>query len=201
MKTELCELFEKYYSDKCPQLGLHSYSPIYYEYLSEYKETFLDIIEIGVGNKELMGRYLGENYQIGASLKAWRDFFVNASVYGLDIRKDVLFKEDRLACFYTDQGSEVELENAINEIKKYKGDESLLFDLIVDDGSHRFDHISTSFNCFSKYVKSGGFYIIEDVFMKKIDVLRERLNEKDFELVKIYSGSNSDGFVLYRKKL
>jgi len=100
MKTELCELFEKYYSDKCPQLGLHSYSPFYYEYLSEYKEKFLDIVEIGVGNKELMGRYLGENYQMGASLKAWRDFFVNANVYGLDIRKDVLFKEDRLACFY-----------------------------------------------------------------------------------------------------
>ena len=199
MKTELCELFEKYYSDKCPQLGLHSYSPVYYEYLSGYKETFLDIIEIGVGNKELMSRYLGENYQIGASLKAWRDFFINANVYGLDIRKDVLFNEDRLACFYTDQGSEIELENSISEIKKYKGDESHLFDLIVDDGSHRFDHISTSFNCFSKCVKLGGFYIIEDVLKKNVDSLRKRLNEKDFELVKNYSGS-TDGFVLYRKK-
>jgi len=70
--------------------------------------------------------------------------------------------------------------------------------LIVDDGSHRFDHISTSFNCLSKYVKLGGFYIIEDVAPKNIDVLRKRLNEKDFEVVKNYSGS-TDGFVLYRK--
>ena len=48
--TELCELFYKYKSDKCPKI-LHSYSPKYYEILKDYKESFKYILEIGVGTK------------------------------------------------------------------------------------------------------------------------------------------------------
>jgi hypothetical protein len=209
MKTELCELFEKYYSDKCPHFGRHSYSPIYYELLKDYKESFKDIMEIGVGNKELMCKYVGKEYQVGASLKAWRDFFINANIYGLDIRRDVLFSEDRLDCFYTDQSSEVELENTINNIRKHRNDKNLFFDLIVDDGSHMPDHVATSFNYLSKYLRIGGFYIIEDVPCRRIELLREILNEKEFSLEKIYKGTFSkrygevitgnDSFLVYKK--
>jgi demethylmacrocin O-methyltransferase len=209
MKTELCELFEKYYSDKCTKFRKHSYSPIYYEILKDHKESFKDIIEIGVGNKELMCKHIGPGYQIGASLKAWRDFFINANVYGLDIRRDVLFSEDRLDCFYTDQSSEVELENTINNIRKYRNDEDLSFDLIVDDGSHIMDHVSTSFNYLSKYLRIGGFYIIEDIPVRRIELLREILNEKEFSLEKIYKGTflknygevlaGNDSFLVYKK--
>ena len=44
--TELCDLFFKYCSDKCPLIG-HSYSPHYYELLKNEKENFLNILEIG----------------------------------------------------------------------------------------------------------------------------------------------------------
>ena len=35
IKTELCEIFYKYKSDKCPKIK-HSYSPEYYKYSGEY---------------------------------------------------------------------------------------------------------------------------------------------------------------------
>jgi hypothetical protein len=200
MKTELCELFEKYGSDKCPHFGFHTYSPVYHEHLKGYKETFEDVIEIGVGNKEQMGRYFGDGYRPGASLRAWRDFFVNAHVYGLDIRRDVLFSEDRIDCFYTDQASEVELSSAVEEIRRHKGDGDLLFDLILDDGSHNPEFVAKSFNCLSGYVKAGGIYVIEDVHWPP-DNLRELLNEDGFEVVEIYEGAaqRNDKFIMFRK--
>jgi hypothetical protein len=67
IKTELCEIFYKHKSDKCPLIK-HSYSPEYYKYLSPHKKTFTNILEIGVGNNKLMKPICGQDYIVGASL-------------------------------------------------------------------------------------------------------------------------------------
>jgi hypothetical protein len=79
MKTELCELFEKYGADKC-SLYRHSYSVPYHNLLLPYRETFKNILEIGIGTSALMQRYMrgGKQYQPGASLRAWQDYFSKA---------------------------------------------------------------------------------------------------------------------------
>ena len=116
METELCKIFYKYKSDKCLKIK-HSYSPEYYKYLSPYRETFTNILEIGIGNDKLMKPICGKDYILGASLKSWEEFFPNAKIYGLDILRDVLFSENRVSCFYTDQSNENELNKTINEIR------------------------------------------------------------------------------------
>lgn len=198
-KTELCEIFFKYKSDKCPQI-FHSYSPSYFEELHKIKNDIKYLLEIGVGNTRIMTPICGETYQIGASLKGWRDFFINAKIFGIDIDKEVLFKENRIQCFYTDQSNANSLENTINEIKKYENNIELKFDLIIDDGSHIIEHMILSFRTLSKYVMNGGLYIIEDIKKENLNLFIN-LNEKDFEILKIHEGTFEwDSFVIYQKK-
>jgi hypothetical protein len=116
--TELCEIFYKYKSDKCPKI-FHSYSPVYFEYLKEKKIEIKNIIEIGVGTEKLMKPICGSDYEIGSSLKSWRDFFPNSTVFGLDIDSSVLFEDLRIKCFFTDQSNSESLLSTILEIKKY----------------------------------------------------------------------------------
>ena len=40
------------------------------------------------------------NGKPGASLRAWRDYFENALIYGADIDKNILFKENRINTFF-----------------------------------------------------------------------------------------------------
>jgi hypothetical protein len=197
-KTELCDLFIKYKSDKCPQI-LHSYSNEYYNLLNDIKDNVKNVIEIGIGNDELMKPICGFSYEVGASLRAWRDFFNNANIYGLDIREDVLFNEDRINTFYTDQSKEIELEKTVKNIKEFNNNESLEFDLIIDDGSHIVEHMLLSINTLAKHLKVGGIYIIEDIQHKDINIFTN-LKIDNFEIIKIHAGLNYwDDFVAYKK--
>ena len=49
----------------------HSYLPLYQELLANKQETARNVLEIGV--------------QDGGSIKLWHDFFIHATIYGLDI--------------------------------------------------------------------------------------------------------------------
>jgi hypothetical protein len=196
--TELCEIFYKYKSDKCPKI-FHSYSPLYYENLKHLKNKKLNIIEIGVGTNQIMKPICGEDYVIGASLKSWRDFFLNSDIYGLDIDINVLFEDERIKCFYTDQSNKDSLLETINEIKKFKKDESLLFDLIIDDGSHKVDHMVLSFNILKEFLNIGGLYIIEDIKKNNVDYFK-KIHGDDFVIKKVHYGNFEwDGFVIYEK--
>jgi hypothetical protein len=199
MKTELCEYFFKYSSDKCPQIA-HSYSPHYYDLFKDFKYQYENILEIGIGNNELMKPLYGENYVIGGSLKAFRDFFKNAKIYGLDIREDVLFTEERIQCFYTDQSSSEELHKTINNIKKINNKDDLTFDLIIDDGSHIVEHMKLSFEVLgNQYLKVGGLYIIEDIKRKDLDIF-SKLGSPNFEIIKTHMGNSpQDDFIAYKK--
>lgn len=64
--TRLCELAEKYGTDKYPW-----YTPFYHALLEPRVETTFSVLEIGVLN--------------GASLRMWQEYFYEAKVWGLDI--------------------------------------------------------------------------------------------------------------------
>jgi hypothetical protein len=200
MQTELCKLFELYGADKCPQLR-HSYSMSYHKLLAEHRNTFRNVLEIGIGTENLMKRYMraGFQYQPGASLRAWRDYFSIANIYGIDIEKSVLFNEDRINCFYTDQSDKTQLHQTISDIRTFAKDESLLFDFILDDGSHIESHMILSMQTLDKYVVSGGYYIIEDVKTKFIDNLKRAI-PNTMTLVDIYYGKdNWDNYIILQK--
>ena len=78
-----------------------------------------------------------DNYKPGASLRMLRDYFPKANIFGCDILPDVLFNEERITTFQTDQNNEISLNNLISKIG--------FVDLIMDDGSHIQEHMVTSF--------------------------------------------------------
>lgn len=196
--TELCELFLKHKADKCPAIG-HSYSPHYNNILRHLQKEPISILEIGVGSLSAMRKHCGNDYEPGASLRAWRDFFPNAQVFGLDIDKTVLFESDRIKCFYSDQADSESLHSAISEIRKYSNNHGLLFDIIIDDGSHQKSHMINSFETLSRYVKVNRFYIIEDIKNRYMRHL-SKMNSDTMILEHKYYGLHKwDNFVVYKK--
>jgi glycosyltransferase involved in cell wall biosynthesis len=203
-KTELCSLFEKWGSDKCREY-FHTYSQEYYNILKGIKHSARNVLEIGVGSFDLMGGRIVplDKYNVGASLRAWCDFFPGSKIWGIDIREDVLFEDERIKCLWTDQSSSIELDKTISQIREDQKDEHLEFDLIVDDGSHVVEHQITSIKTLSKYLKMGGYYIIEDIKNRDLDIFRD-LKVEEITMIRAYSewidkspGQNS--FVLYQK--
>ena len=53
---------------------MHSYIEYYEQLLKPYRESFTDILEIGVAPGAL-------------SLKMWEQYFTNANIYGVDIQE------------------------------------------------------------------------------------------------------------------
>lgn len=193
MKTPLCEIFEKYGSDKCPSI-FHSYSSVYYDILKDHKDSIKNILEIGIGNFRLMSPIVGSKYIAGASLRSWAEFFPNANVFGCDIDKTVLFSEPRINCYYTDQSKETELLKTISDIGVSE------FDLIIDDGSHIVEHMLLSLKVLHKFLSTGGIYIIEDIQLKDLQLFTNQKVAENLRILKIHEGKSYwDSFVAYTR--
>lgn len=137
IRTPLCELAEKYGSDKGP--STHNYTPVYYDLMCGTQESTNKVLEIGVLK--------------GASIKMWVDFFPKAHVYGIDIDRKALALPlgQRFIPIHGDQANEDTWSMA-------GGD----FDYIVDDGSHIPEHRVYTFEENFWRVRLGGYWIIED---------------------------------------
>jgi len=199
MSTDLCKLAEKYLVDKAPKFGGHSYTPQYHALLSPVRESTNLLLEIGIGNIPLMRPLTGENYNPGASLRMWRDYFPNAQIIGCDILSEVMFTDKNIATFVADQSNVGSLETLISNVKKFQE----FADIIIDDGSHEETHQVISFKTLWKLVKPNGIYIIEDISMTFFDRIKNLPIEfkfKDAEIFQAYNGySFGDNFVAFRK--
>jgi len=132
---------------------LHSYLGLYENLLSPKKDTAKNVLEIGIGPVKL---------QNGGSIKLWKDYFTNATVYGLDIipKEDViheLVNDKRVVLFTSTNAYD---ENFFNEhfLKK-----NLKFDFMLDDGPHTLESMKTFIRLYSKVMTDDGILIIEDV--------------------------------------
>ena len=73
----------------------HNYHLIY-SCLFRFKFIY-KILEIGLGtNNPKLISSMGVDGMPGASVKAFRDTFSNALVYGADVDKEILLKEERI---------------------------------------------------------------------------------------------------------
>lgn len=167
-ETPLCELAYKYRSDKCPQIK-HHYTPFYYNYFLERKDEIKKVLEIGVGDNIEMNWTGISDYQTGASLRMWRDFFPNAQVYGFDIEERMMFKDDRIETFLGDQTKAEDLKNLLEKT-------GTDIDIVIDDGSHLPDDQVFSCKFLMPLLKKDVIYIIEDVGHPEI---AERLQDYD----------------------
>jgi hypothetical protein len=108
----------------------HNYTKIYSLLFSPLKMEKINILEVGLGtNNTSIPSNMGELGKPGASLRVWKDYFNNASIYGADVDKDILFQEDRITTGYMDQLD----KNSIEEF--FKNLDLLGFDYLVGYGA------------------------------------------------------------------
>jgi hypothetical protein len=100
---------------------------------------------------------MGKNGIPGASLRGWREFFINSEIFGADIDRRVLFNEEKIKTFYCDQTSPDAIQKlwATPELSDN-------FDIIIDDGLHHIDANKIFFENSYHKLKVGGVFIIED---------------------------------------
>lgn len=194
-ETPLCELAYRYGSDKCPQIK-HPFTPFYYELFAPIRDRVRKVLEIGVGDADEM-RWTGvPDYQTGASLRMWRDFFPLAQVYGADIKPSAMFQGDRIETFQCDQASAGSLWHLLDRT-------CTDLDIVIDDGSHIPAHQVFTCNYLMPLLKRDVLYIIEDVghpeIMEQLQgyhchaVRRSRQRYKDDRLVVVRHPSNGAG--------
>ena len=152
-ETPLCELAFNYGTDKCPQIN-HSYTPLYHRMFAGRRETIRKVVELGIGYGPIM-RNLPQ-YQTGASLRMWRDFFPNAQIYGADVLRETMFIEDRIKTILCDETRKEDLERLI----EFTGPD---VDLFIDDGLHRRNAQIRTCRVIMPRLDKEATYVIEDV--------------------------------------
>jgi hypothetical protein len=151
--SELGDLFRKYGSDKSIS---HDYQLVY-EVLFSNPGMVKKVFEIGIGstNSRIISN-MGPSGQPGSSLRAFRDFFYNAELTGVDIDREILFHEKRISTHYLNQLDELSFQ----ELSLKVGDG---FDLMIDDGLHTIDANLNSLNFFLPKLARGGYAVVEDI--------------------------------------
>jgi hypothetical protein len=165
--TELCEIMIRHGSDKAynPDKRSHNYTTLYYSLFNNTRYRNLRIFEMGIGttNLDILSN-MGADGTPGASHRGWAEFFPNSMVYGADIDKDILFQTDRIHTYWCDQTNPAAIAEMWKEPELQEE-----FDIIVDDGLHRYEAGKCFFENSVHKLKVGGFYIIEDVSEFAVD--------------------------------
>jgi hypothetical protein len=121
----------------------HSYIDVYEDLFKNRQLSVKNVLEIGI--------------ERGGSLKLWNDYFVNATVYGLDINDapQFLSKYKRIITQNRDAYSNDTLQHFL--------DKNIKFDVIIDDGTHTLDSMIFVIENYTKLLNKDGILIIEDV--------------------------------------
>ena len=167
-KWTLTDLVDNSKTDK---LTDHYYLDLYEKLLCNKKETAKNVLEIGIDR--------------GGSIKLWSDYFINATVYGIDTMHinsvwDEIIKDKII--LYT-------LTNAYDEefVKGQFFDKNIKFDFLLDDGPHNIECMQEFIRLYSQIMADDGILIIEDVQdWSWIETLTNAVPEHLKEFVKVY---------------
>ena len=127
---------------------VHSYLDLYQPLFEKKKESAKNVLEIGICN--------------GGSIKLWRDYFINATVYALDIME------------LADISSEIKNDPRIKlytSINAYNDDffidhfltNPTRFDIVLDDGPHTKESMIIFIRNFLRILTDDGILVVEDV--------------------------------------
>jgi len=141
--SDLANIFmnhEGYFIDKWEQ-----YIGIYESELAPFIAAGqpVSLLEIGVQN--------------GGSLQVWKKYLpVGSRIVGIDINPDCarLEPDENTSVHIADGTDQAALDSVLGD---------LTFDIIIDDGSHRSDHIISTYAALFPRIKGGGKFIIEDL--------------------------------------
>ena len=140
----LSQLATKFRSDKW---GKHWYTQHYERHLGHLKNERFTLLEIGIGGYR-------NPRKGGASLRMWRAFFPHAQIIGLDLQDKSFLDGDRIR---TVRGSQTDAELLRRIVEEAGG-----VRVVIDDGSHRPEHVRASFAALFPLLADDGVYAIED---------------------------------------
>ena len=129
----------KYGTDKVTK---HNYDEVYHKLFKDKRETVKKVVEIGAGE--------------GLGLRMFRDYFPKAIIYGAEIDKKRIFKEDRIEVIECDQSN-------VDDLTRLLDKTGFDIDIMIDDGSHKpKDQVITALTVMP-LIKKEAIYVIEDV--------------------------------------
>ena len=154
-RTDLCEIMTSSGSDKA-RTEWHNYTVLYTHLFEPIRNRPLTVFELGLGtNFEDVPSSMRGTGTPGGSLRGWAAYFPNASIYGADIDRRILFSEPRIRTYYCDQTNAQEVHKMWQDIPDC--------DIIIEDGLHKFDANKVFFENSVHKLKVGGYFIIEDI--------------------------------------
>lgn len=133
------------HTNGCDKESNHSYGDAYEGMFQEYigndkwvsvRKDIQLMMEIGVAD--------------GSSLLAWQEIFPNAHIVGMDIHPAARWN------------GEMHIANQYYREDCARVAGNRLFDVIVEDATHRLDHTLLTLYWMWPYVKPGGLYIVEE---------------------------------------
>jgi predicted O-methyltransferase YrrM len=120
----------------------HDFLGFYETFLGPLRAERVSVLEIGV-------------YR-GNSLAMWSEYFTAGRIVGMDVDLSTKqFETDRVRVEIADQGDVADLVRIATKHGP--------FDLVLDDGSHCWDHQITSVRYLLPFIRPGRFYILEDL--------------------------------------
>jgi hypothetical protein len=165
---DLDELLNAHASDKQSQNG---YAPIYHAMFKHLRNLPVTLLEIGIGTviqgacSSMYGHDL-PGYRPGASLRAWRDYFPNGLVHGIDVQLDtMILDEPRITTAICDSTDARAVAAYLQQAPP--------FDIVIDDGVHLAPLQLETLRHFYPGLKPNGLYVIEDV--NRVDLNQERI--------------------------
>jgi Methyltransferase domain len=119
------------------------YFPAYERHFSDFVYKPVTFIEIGCGE--------------GGSLQMWKSYFgPHAQIIGVDINPACkAYEEDQIEVRIGDQSDPQLLQSLIDEFGPP--------DIVLDDGSHRMSHITSTFRFLYPRMAKNGIYMVEDL--------------------------------------
>lgn len=156
-RTTLCRLCAESGTDKCPYNlhgHRHPYTAPYSLFFEPLKHRPIKFAEIGVFR--------------GASVRAWREFFSKARIYGYD--RDIpnlqFIQAQNFPNVFLDTMDASSQESIKQKLQEATQDGEL-FDVILDDASHDPADQAAVIRTALPFLKQGGLLIIEDIFRER----------------------------------
>lgn len=151
----------------------HTYYNKYSQLFSQIRATPVKLFEMGIGTvnpnipSSMAGYQKYYNYQPGASLRAWSDYFSHSDskIYGGDIDPEtcnptLYTNYPKIVCGVVDQRDSDSVKKLFSETFEISNI-SENFDIMIDDGLHDLDASITTMKAAWDYLKPNGYYIIE----------------------------------------
>ena len=134
-------------SERRTKWNARMYARRYEQHFSARRGRPLKLLEIGIGGYD-------DPSSGGESLRAWKRYFPEAQIFGIDICDKTALEEDRIRTFKGSQDDPEFLARVLAETGP--------LDIVIDDGSHRNDHVIKSFKLLFPALVDGGIYVVED---------------------------------------